>query len=193
MKKVLVFLLTFPLLLTGCGQAKEVGKDLQGQYVKVATAEMEAEVTSHMTTEDRTYTLRCTYDAHNGAATEILAPEELKGISATIGIDGLKVAYNGTAVSSGELQTLCPANCLPWLMEALAHGYLQSEGEETAEGVPCYRLVLENAAMDGSKILCSAWLDQETLIPRYAEFTTGDQVTISLVMQSFSCTTEEGE
>ena len=193
MKKIMALLLTIPVLLGGCGQAGQTGKDIQAQFARVATAEMEADTVAHMTREDRPFTIQCTYDSFAGATTTILAPDDLKGISATIGIDGLQVSYNGTALSSGDLENICPANCLPWLMESLAHGYLQSEGEETMNGVACHRLTTETAAMDGTRILCTSWLDQETLIPRYAEFTVNEKVILSLTMNAFSCTMKEGE
>lgn len=193
MKRIAVCFLLLPLLLTACGQAKSEGKNIQDQYAGLHSAQMEADTVAHLAKEDRAFTLQCTYDSQQGATTTIIAPDDLKGISATIGNDGLRVSYQGTALSSGDLETVCPANCLPWLLESLAHGYLQSEGTESMDGVDCRCLTTETTAANGTKVVCTAWLDQNTLIPRYAEFLVGEKVVVSLVMNSFSCTMREGE
>ena len=191
MKKTFAWLLLLPMLLTACGAGNGAGQNIQQQYAAVATAEMEATVVAHMTEENREFTLQCTYDAQNGATTTILSPDELKGVSASITADGLKVTYNGTALSAGDLEEVCPANCLPWLLESLANGYLCSEGIEDMAGHSCHRLALETAATDGTKILCTAWIDQETLLPLYAEFAADDTTILTVTMQSFSCTMRE--
>ena len=191
MKKTLAWLLTLPVLLTACGVGSSEGQDIQQQYAAVAAAEMEADVVSHLPSENREFTLQCTYDAQNGATTTILSPEDLKGVSASITADGLQVTYNGTALSAGDLEEVCPANCLPWLLESLANGYLCSEGTEDLEDHACHRLVLETAATDGTKVLCTAWIDRETLLPLYAEFAADDTTILTVTMQSFSCTTKE--
>ena len=191
MKKTLVWLLALPMLLTACSARGGAGQNIQQQYATVAAAEMEASVVAHMTEENREFTLQCTYDAENGATTTILSPEDLKGVSASITADGLKVTYNGTALSAGDLEEVCPANCLPWLLESLANGYLCSEGTEDMAGHSCHRLALETAATDGTKVLCTAWIDQETLLPLYAEFATNENTILTVTMQSFSCTIRE--
>lgn len=191
MKKRLVWLFAIPMLLTACGTGGGAGQNIQEQYAALSTAEMEAQVVTHTSEENREFTLQCTYDAENGATTTILSPEDLKGVSAAITAEGLKVTYNGTAFSAGDLQEVCPANCLPWLLESLAEGYLRSEGTEDMADRACHRLALETAANDGTKVVCTAWIDQETLLPLYAEFSTNDNIVLTVTMQSFSCTTKE--
>ena len=42
-------------------------------------------------------------------------------------------------------------------------------------------------------VQCAVWLDQETLIPRYAEFSQDGQVVLTARMTTFSCTTATEE
>ena len=53
---------------------------------------------------------------------------------------------------------MAPANCLPWLLHAVAEGYLVDAGRETLDGADCLRLALDTTA-PGGKVLCTVWLD----------------------------------
>ena len=188
MKKLCVIILS--LLLTGCGSAGAAIDSIQTQYGQIQTAQMEAKVVCHLENESRTYTLSCTCE-ETGASTTVTAPEELKGITASVTPDGLTVTYDGTSMSAGELRDICPANCLPYLLAALSNGYLMEQGTEEWNGIRCYRLMLDTTAESGQKVVCTVWLNEETLIPQYAEFTQEEKVVLSAEMLAFSCTLSE--
>lgn len=190
MKKLFALLLVMTLSLTACGTQQ--AENIQSQYARLATAEMEAEIVCHLSAESRSFTLQCTYDRKNGATTTVTAPEELAGLTAAISADGLTVSYQGTAFSVETLSDICPANCLPYLLNAIAQGYLLSQDTEEMEGVSCCRLTLDTTGHSGEKVLCTVWIDAETLIPRYAEFTQNDQTVLTAKMLAFSCTTDSG-
>ena len=40
---------------------------------------------------------------------------------------------------------------------------------------------------------CTAWVDAETLLPRYAEFSSDGAVVVSVKLLAFSCTLNEPE
>ncbi len=192
MKRILSIFGAFLLLLgalTGCA-AKEETVAIQAQYGTLATAQMTAEVTAHLSGESRTYTLSCDWDTEK-AATTVIAPEELAGITAELSPDGLSVSYDGTAMSAGNLSDICPANCLPYLLSAIADGYLLDESRETWGEVDCYRLHLDTTAASGKKVECTVWIDEQTLLPRYAEFAQDEQVVLTVTMQEFQCTVTE--
>ena len=186
-----IFALFLPLLLlTACGERVQTAENIQSQYAKLQTADMTAEVTCHLGEESRRYELRCTVSP-DGASTTVTAPEELAGISATVTPDGLSVTYDGTALAAGELSDVCPANCLPYLLRAVADGYLLEQSTEEISGVPCYRLALDTTAKSGEKVLCTVWIDEDTLIPRYAELAQDDTVCLSAELTAFQCTVAE--
>ncbi len=190
MKKIFASLLPLLLLLTACGETAQTAENIQTQYARLATADLAAKVTCHLSGESRSYELTCTV-TKDGASTTVMAPEELAGITATISPDGLTVTYDGTALSAGDLYDVCPANCLPYLLNAIAEGYLLEQGTEDLDGVACYRMALDTTAKSGEKVLCTVWIDQNTLIPRYAEFAQNDTVILTAEMAAFQCTVTE--
>ena len=186
MKKSILPLLLCTVLLCGCGEKPLA---VQEQYRTVLSADMEAEVVSHTASDDRAFTLTCRYDRSGQSVTTVTSPSELKGLTAVL-VDGeLSLKSNGQLLPAGDSTDVCPANCLPYLLEALAEGYLTEQGAETLEDVPCLRMALDTTGHSGAAVQCAVWLDQETLIPRYAEFSQDGQVVLTARMTAFSCTT----
>ena len=190
MKKLFALLLPCLFLLTACGESVQTAENIQTQYARLAAADLAAKVTCHLGEESRTYELTCTV-TKDGASTTVTAPEELAGITATVTPDGLTVTYDGTAFSAGDLYDVCPANCLPYLLNAVADGYLLEQSTEELHGVPCYRMALDTTAKSGEKVLCTVWIDRDTLIPRYAEFAQNDTVLLTAELTAFQCTLTE--
>lgn len=188
MKRLLPIFLAL-LMLCGC-TAKEQTVAIQAQYATLSTAQMTGAVTSHLSGESRTYTLQCDW-TRDKATTTVMIPEDLAGITAQVSPDGLIVRYDGTALSAGTASDISPANCLPYLLSAIADGYLLDESREKWEEVDCYRLHLDTTAASGKKVDCTAWIDEATLLPRYAEFAQEEQVVLTVTMQEFQCTVTE--
>ena len=190
MKKIFASLLPLLLLLTACGDGQPTVENIQTQYAKLATADLAGKVTCHLNGETRSYELTCSVTT-DGASTTVTAPEELAGITATVTADGLTVTYDGTSLSAGDLYDVCPANCLPYLLRAIADGYLLEQSTQEFNGTPCYRMALDTTAKSGEKVLCTVWIDESTLIPRYAEFAQDDKVIVTVEMTAFQCTLTE--
>ena len=192
MKKCLVWLLAAALLLAGCGKkTASQAESLRQRYREMQAAHMEAEITCHLETENRTFTVSCDWTP-TGAGTTVTGPEDLAGLTASVSGEDLTVSYDGAALSAGSLRDLAPANCLPWLLRAMEEGYLVDAGQETLEGLDCLRLALDTTAPGGDKVLCAVWLDAEGLFPRYAEFSQNEQVVLTAKLLAFTCTTSEG-
>ena len=183
MKKI--YLVPFILLILLCGCQKDTrAEDLQQQYRAFSAAEVSADIVCHLPTENRTFTVKCNYEKGHGATTSIIAPEEVKGISATVN-EKLSVTYDGMILSAGALTEICPANCLPYLMSAVSEGYITEWGSDTLEGESCLRISFDTTSPGGEKILCVAWFYEENQIPVYAEFVQGDQVVLTALIHSF--------
>lgn len=186
MKKTGLIGMVFLLLLCGCGKDTRM-EDLQQQYRTISTAQLSAEVVCHLASENRSFTVECSYDKEKGATTSITAPEEVKGISATVSDDQLTVIYDGAILSAGELTDICPADCLPYLLKAVSDGYVAEWGSETLEDRECLRVAFDTTAKSGEKLLCTVWFNEENLQPAYAEFTQNDHVILTARMLSFQC------
>ena len=191
MKRFWILPLCLLVLCSGCGSKGNGAADIQAQYARVAAAQMEAEVTFHTGQEDRSFTLRCDYTPERSTVT-VTAPETVAGITATVSGDGLTIGYDGAVLSAGSGGLPGPVNALPYLLRALGSGYLLEEGRETLEDTDCYRLTLDTTAA-GTAVTCTAWVDAETLLPRYAEFSADGTVLVSVKLLSFSCTLNEKE
>ena len=191
MKRILILPLCLLLLCGGCGKKSGAAADIQAQYGRIDTAQMEAEVTFHTTQEDRAFTLQCAFTPESSTVT-VTAPETVKGITATVSGDELTIAYDGAVLSAGSAGTLGPVNALPWLLRAIGSGYLLEEGRESLDGTDCYRLTLD-VGTAAAPLKCTAWLDAETLLPRYAEFAADGAVVVSAKLLAFSCTLNEPE
>lgn len=191
MKKSILPLLLCAVLLCGCGGGKTLA--VQDQYRTVCAADMEAEVISRTETDDRRFVLTCRYDRSGQSVTTVTEPAELKGLTAVL-VDGeLSLKSNGQLLPAGEATDICPANCLPYLLRALADGYLTERNTETLEDTPCLRMTLETTGQSGSAVRCAVWLDESSLIPRYAEFSQNGKVVLTARMISFACTTDDTE
>ena len=185
----------WPLLLCavlcGCGGG-ETGNAVQEQYRTLETARLEAEVTSHTSTDSRTFTLLCSYDADGDAVTTVTDPGELAGLTAVVSGTDMTLSSEGLQLPAGASLDICPANCLPYLLRALADGYVLEQSSEALDNTPCLRLALDTTAPGGGKVLCAVWLDAEGLFPQYAEFSRNEQVVLTVKLLAFTCTTSEG-
>lgn len=184
MKKCLVWLLAAALLLAGCGKkTASQAESLRQRYREMQAAHMEAEITCHLETENRTFTVSCDWPP-TGAGTTVTGPEDLAGLTASVSGEELTVSYDGAALSAGSLRDVAPANCLPWLLRAMEEGYLVDAGQETLEGLDCLRLALDTTA-PGGKVLCTVWLGGDGA-PLYAEFSQDSRVVLTARLLSFT-------
>ena len=119
-----------------------------------------------------------------------MAPEELAGLSATVTGERLLIQYDGPALAAGVGDTVSPANCIPYLLRALAEGYVLEVGEETLEDIPCRRLTLDTTDADGEKVVCTVWLAEED--PVYAELSREGKLLLSVRFTAFQQTESDG-
>lgn len=190
MKKSILLPLCLLLFVSGCGSRGSAAGDIQAQYSRIATAQMEAEVTLHDAQEERCFTLQCTFTPERSTVT-VTAPDTVKGITAAVTGEALTIEYDGTVLSAGEPGQFGPVNCLPLLLHTIGSGYLLEESRETLGDTPCYRLALDTS-VGGTPLVCTVWLDQETLLPLYGEFSADGAAVVSARLLAFSCTLNDG-
>lgn len=191
MKKLTLLALVLALILCGCGRGEEDAiRSLQQRWANMESLTTESELTVHIGGGSRSFTVVTTCDAE-GATTTITAPEELSGLSATVTGEQLLLRYEGAAVSAGVPSVLSPAACVPYLVRSVAEGYLLEYGSETIDGLDCLRCAFDTTAPDGSRILCTVWLERESGVPCYTEFSTDGTVVLTIRTLSFDMKEKE--
>lgn len=187
MKKVLLLALCLTLLC-GCGKGEENAvRELQARYAAAQKITAQAEITSHFDGGSRSFTVSVVWEPQ-GATTTVVAPEEIAGISATVTGEKLMLTYDGAALSAGTPMVLSPAACVPYLLRAVSDGYLLEYGGETVDDRDCIRAAFDTTAPDGTKILCTVWLERQSGTPYYTEFSTDGVVVLTIRTLSFDMT-----
>lgn len=133
MKRIVILPLCLLLLCGGCGKKSSTAANIQEQYSRVATAQMEAEVTFHTPQEDRSFTLQCTFTPEESTVT-VTAPETVKGVTATVSGEELTIAYDGAVLSAGSVGRFGPVNALPCLLQAIGQRLSAGGGPGDAGG-----------------------------------------------------------
>lgn len=192
MKKVCMMLLAATLLLCGCGRREEEAvRTLQSRWAEMEQLTMESEIVCHGAGESRSFTVVTTCSPEGGTTT-VTAPAEIAGISATVTGEELLLRYEGAALAAGVPPVLSPAACVPYLVRAVAEGYLLECGAETLDGMDCIRAAFDTTAPGGGKILCTVWFEIGTGAPRYTEFSTDGSVVLTIRTLSFTMKEKEG-
>lgn len=114
MKKYLLLMLPLCLLLTGCAPSRR--EAVQAYYKSIRTAQMEAQVVVHLSSDDRTFSVTAAYGREKGATTTIVEPELLQGLSATVSQEDMHLLYDGSVWPPATAETCrrptaCPCCC----------------------------------------------------------------------------------
>ena len=194
MRKALLFalMMTLCLSLAGCGgetAEKQETEELQMKFQNLSAATVEAELTCHYGDEVRTYTLRCSYTPEESTV-EVLAPEDLAGISATLAGEALTLQYDGILLDAGTYSgtEISPMWALPSILRAVGEGYPLESCRETLGDEACLRVTFEMTDSAGGKQYTAVWFD-ENGAPLKGEITLGETVVYTAVLTRF--TTEE--
>lgn len=194
MRKALLFalMMTLCLSLAGCGgetAEKQETEELQMKFQNLSAATVEAELTCHYGDEVRTYTLRCSYTPEESTV-EVLAPEDLAGISATLTGEALTLQYDGILLDAGIYSgtEISPMWAVPSMLRAMGEGYPLEYGQEELDGAAYLRVTFEMTDGAGGKRYYAVWLDGEG-VPRRGEIALDDTVVYTAEFTKF--TTEE--
>ena len=191
MRKALLFalMMTLCLSLTGCGgetAEKQETEELQMKFQNLSAATVEAELTCHYGDEVRTYTLRCSYTPEESTV-EVLAPENLAGISATLTGEALTLQYDGILLDAGTYSgtEISPMWAVPSTLRAMGQGYPLETGREALGETECLRVTFEMTSSDGGKQYTAVWFD-ENGIPLQGEITLEETVVYPAVLTQFT-------
>lgn len=160
-------MISLPLALSACaapnsssdGNEKNNVQLLQEEYQTLSGCDMTANVRCDWENEVETYTLQCHWQADGVSTVEVLAPEELAGITAEFNGENLTLVYDDISLAAGTLSSeeLSPAQILPMTMDAIREGYILEKGVEEINGDSCIRLLFDVTGTGGNKIEYVVW------------------------------------
>ncbi len=173
-------------LLCGCGNSaenKEKFSTWRESYLAAADHETEAVVTSSDDTLACEYTLRYAQTA-DGETVEVLAPESVTRVKATVADDGARLEYDGVQLDTGTALSgkLSPLMSLPTLSRFLKNGHLSSVWTEKRDGEAYF--VSELQSGDGARL--RLWQKQSDMTPVYAELRSDEKTEIIMNITKFA-------
>jgi outer membrane lipoprotein-sorting protein len=185
----LFFLIPFCLSLASCARRETLTAtdDIADYYAKLESASTQATVTADFGDRVIDFTLRYDYLRDGVSTVEILSPEEVRGIKATIEAGRTELTYDGLILETGPLPGtgLTPADALHAMLRVWGSGYAASTGPETLDGVSCIHVTYKST-VSGVDIQQDAWFDSDTFKPLRAETLAGGRRVITCVFDTFN-------
>ena len=120
--------------------------------------------------EVRDFVYKYNYSQSEPDTLEVLQPEVLRGLKATLGGAGNTLEYDGMMFSGMELPGtgMSPLEVMPFLIDQWKNGYMMDKVSEKLDGVPCTRIVYRTT-QNGVKVDHNAWFTENGNTPVKAE------------------------
>ena len=187
MRRIVTLLLLAALLLGGCAAGdhqEERAEALQRKYAALAAWSGTVEAAVPREEEMLRYVLRM--ERKDGATrAEVLEPENIAGISATVKDDALSVAFEGMVLDAGKAgEKLNAVNGADLTVNAIASGYVTERSVERFGEEDALRLCFESGAA-GEKMLCTVFFDAEDR-PLHAEWEREGEILLYLEFTDFT-------
>ena len=186
MKQIPALLLCLSLLIchTACTPANHeaVAGDIAQFYTKMTNGRLDAEVLANFSDRVQDFTLRYTYRQVGNSEIEILAPEDIAGITATIQAGQSALVFDGVVLETGPLPGtgLTPVDLLPALMAAWQNGHMSALGEDVTEESNAFHLTYRST-VEGVAIEKHTWFKKQTYKPIKAEVLADGLCVLSAV------------
>ena len=172
MRKTVFCVLMMTLLLAGCGgeknkeiSAEERAVQLRTQYLAASECAGTAVVTADYGERVYGFTLDFSWMREGDTVLTVTAPEELAGLSATVGSGGSRLEFQGLSLGTGDLtgEGLTPLEFLPAVMTDIDSGFMAECSFETQEDRETLRVLFrdpEEEAQEGLERVL--WFDRDT-------------------------------
>lgn len=172
------------LILTGCGQNREpaqVALDLRTDLLEAGGCTFDADIRADFGERAYDFSISCDYTAGESARVEVLRPEEIAGIAATVSGSGVGVEFDGVALDFGTMANgNVSAMEAPWLLaKCWNDAYISSGGED---GDLCRITYLEGYGE--GELVVDTWLDS-TGVPVHSEIAYDGTRCLTLDISQF--------
>ncbi len=160
-------------LLSACSSSADAPQEAEAFRAFISeksSATMEAVVSADYGDRVYDFTLRYDYLRDGKSTIEIMEPEPVRGIRATIEAGQTQLEYDGMILDTGALPGtgLSPVDVLPTMLKTWSEGYLDSAGKESLDGRDVLHFVFTSTVSEVS-IEQHVWVEQESFTPVRAE------------------------
>lgn len=172
MRKTVFCVLMMTLLLTGCrpGGEKELNAEeralqLRTHYLAADTCAGTAVVTADYGERVYGFTLDFSWKREGDTVLTVTDPEELAGLTATVGQGESRLEFQGVSLGTGDLtgEGLTPLEFLPAVMSDIGGGFMAECSFETQEDRETLRVLFrdpEKGPQEGLERVL--WFDRDT-------------------------------
>lgn len=170
--------------LAGCSGEEVDPKAIAQYYAGLEGVTIEAEITVNSGALAE-YDILFTRTAE-GDRVEILRPESLAGIRATILPDKAAIEYDGMALETmlPGISGFVPADAVTGMLDDLAKGVPEYYGKEELEGYPAVVLSYIRE-LEGTTARKLIWVERETGRPLRAEFYLDELMVMEVGVKNF--------
>ena len=185
---MLLFCAQMLLVLCACGAAPEEEESLLERYRSADSFTMEAQITFGAEDQAQSYTLRCAYESEGTSEVEVVEPEYLAGLKASVEGENLTLTYADMVLPAGTLSSeeISPAMALPLLMRSLREGWLIEESREDWGETPCVRVSCDLTGENGGKVVSTVWLSEESGAPVHGDIAVDEEIILKAEFTEFT-------
>lgn len=197
MRKTGFCVLMMTLLLAGCSAgegsgeltADETALQIRTEYLAADSCGGTAQVTADYGLRVYDFTLDFTWAREGETVLTVTAPEELAGLTATVGAGESRLEFQGVSLGTGDLtgEGLTPLEYLPAVMEYIGGGYIAECAFETRGEAQILRVLYrdpEQRAEEGLE--CTLWFAPSDHALLRAELTQAGYLVIQSDFTSFT-------
>lgn len=190
-RKQFLCLLMIPLclVLTSCKRQStmDASEKIRGLYAEMQSCSLQTVLKADFGDRVNEFTLQYDFSREGRSAVEILAPEEVRGVRATIEAGQTELSFDGVILETGPLPGtgLTPVDALPVMLKAWGEGYVSSVGHEKIDGVECVLIVCKST-VSGVETEYRSWFDAEDYKPVKAEVMADGVRVIECEFEKFS-------
>ena len=183
MKRAVTLALMITLILCvlpscSVGEGQSDAERIREKYSACGGVKMNMTLTADY--GERVYEFKARFSGTGKSGTlEILAPENIKGLTVAFTEEGGRLEADGVSFDTGALfgNGLSPAEAAPLMLSAWESGYAFERASETVSGEAAAALTFD---LDNGAIL-KTWFDRKTLLPIKAEISENGYTVLTAV------------
>lgn len=185
-RRILLICVLMMFLFAGCGTGDQEAalEEIRQRYAADSAFTAKTAVRVELPERAAEYVIDWTYDRGVSRLT-VAEPEEIAGITAETGDQGLSFLYEGAVLTVEPAGTvLSPLEVLPELQYGWAGGLIDDVCWDTWEGTETLA-VSYSIERGGSAILQRVWFDRSRCTPLYAEVYQNGALTMRCTFLTF--------